>query len=79
MGLEISESGISVILPEELAIGERIEFAIQLPGGLLRTMAVVRNKSGFRCGLEFEAPTAAQKLLVKNTCAALPLYSGPEY
>ena len=79
IGLEISESGISVILPEELSPGEAVEFALLLPGGQLRASAVVRNKTMFRHGFEFDSLTPAQRQLVRDTCAALPLYTGPEY
>jgi hypothetical protein len=79
IALEISASGISVILPEQLDLGEEVEFAIQLPGGQLRTTAVVRNKTMFRYGFEFAAPTASQQQLIHESCASLPLYSGPEY
>jgi hypothetical protein len=79
IALEISESGISVILPEELALGEQVEFAVELPTGQLRTTAVVRNKIMFRSGLEFQAPSSAQLQLIRQACAALPLYTGPEY
>lgn len=79
IGLEISESGISVILPEELSLGEEIEFALLLPGGQLRASAVVRNKTMFRYGFEFDSLTPAQQQLVEDTCAGLPLYTGPEY
>ena len=79
IGLEISESGISVIFPEQLALGETVEFAILLPGGELRAAAVVRNKTMFRYGFEFNSLTGPQRQLVKDTCAALPLYTGPEY
>jgi hypothetical protein len=79
IGLEISLSGISVIFPEELAVGETVEFALHLPAGELRATAVVRNKTMFRYGFEFESLSPAQQQLVKNTCAALPLYTGPEY
>lgn len=79
IGLEISESGISVIFPEELALGETVEFAVQLPAGELRATAVVRNKTMFRYGFEFNSLTSEQRQLVRDTCAALPLYTGPEY
>lgn len=78
IALEISVSGISAILPEELSLGEQIEFAIQLPTGSLRLTAVVRNKTMFRYGFEFDSPAPAQQQLIHDTCAALPLYAGPE-
>ena len=79
IALEISLSGISVILPEELTLGEEVEFVLLLPDGQLRMVAVVRNRNMFRYGFEFDLPTAAQKQLISDTCAALPLYTAPEY
>jgi hypothetical protein len=79
IALEISQSGISVILPERLSVGESVEFTLQLPGGELRAIAVVRNTAMFRHGLEFAFLTSAQQQLIRNTCAALPLYTGPEH
>ena len=79
IGLEISESGISVVVPEELSIGEQVEFAIQLPGGHFRTTGIVRNKMMFRYGLEFQGLSSMEQRQIRDTCASLPLYSGPEY
>jgi hypothetical protein len=79
IALEISESGLSVILPEQLSLGEQVEFNLQLPGGHLRLSAVVRNQTMFRAGLEFQAPSSAQLHLIRAACAALPLYTGPDY
>lgn len=78
IALEISESGISAILPEELSPGEAVEFVIQLPAGQLRATGVVRNKIAFRYGFEFQLLTTPQQQLIKETCASLPLYTGPE-
>jgi hypothetical protein len=39
----------------------------------------VRNTAMFRHGFEFAFLTSAQEQLIKNTCAALPLYTGPEH
>jgi hypothetical protein len=78
IALEISLSGISVILPDELSLGEEVELLILLPTGQLRMAAVVRNRTMFRYGFEFDLPTSAQKKLISDTCAALPLYSSPE-
>lgn len=79
IALEISQSGVSAILPEQLQVGETVELCIQLSGGQLRVAAVVRNHAMFRHGLEFAYLTSAQQQLIKDTCAALPLYTGPEH
>jgi hypothetical protein len=78
IALEISLSGISVILPDELILGEEVEVQVMLPAGQLRLTAVVRNRNMFRYGFEFQSPTAAEMQLIRETCAALPLYADPE-
>lgn len=79
IALEISHSGLSIILPEGLSLGEQVEFVIQFPAGELRAVAVVRNRTMFRYGCEFEFLTSAQQQLINEVCAALPLYTGPDY
>jgi hypothetical protein len=79
IALEISESGISVILPERLSVGENVEFTLQLPGGELRAAAVVRNTAMFRHGFEFAFLSSAQRQLIKQACASLPLYTPTKY
>lgn len=78
IALEISQSGLSVILPEQLQVGENVELSIQLSGGQLRAAAVVRNQTIFRHGLEFAFLTSAQQQLINDACSALPLYTGQE-
>ena len=45
IALEISESGFSVILPEQLSVGENVELAIQLPTDQLRATAVQAHRT----------------------------------
>jgi hypothetical protein len=54
--LDISESGMSAILPIELQIGETVELRIKLPISVATARAVVRNRSVFRHGFEFLQP-----------------------
>ena len=51
---EISESGMSAILPVELREGEKVELQIRLPGTTATVRAVVRHRNVFRHGFEFE-------------------------
>jgi hypothetical protein len=66
-----------VILPEQLSVGESVDFILELPRGRLRATAVVRNKSMYRYGFEFESSTAAQQQLIRDACAGLPLLHRP--
>ncbi len=54
--LDISESGISAILPIELQVGEIVELKIKLPMALATSRAVVRSRNVFRHGFEFLHP-----------------------
>lgn len=53
---EISEYGMSAIVPVELREGERVELQIKLPRGTVTTRAIVRHRNVFRHGFEFEQP-----------------------
>ncbi len=60
---ELSEGGMSVYASETLEAGTFLMAELSLPGatGQLRFRAVVRNRRGFRCGMEFvDPPRAAQ-------------------
>jgi len=54
--LDISESGVSAVLPGELQIGEIIELKIKLPIAVATVRAVVRNRNVYRYGFEFLHP-----------------------
>lgn len=55
--LEISESGMSAILPVELRAEERVELSIKFPGASTTTVAaVVRHRNVFRHGFQFDKP-----------------------
>jgi hypothetical protein len=54
--LDISESGMSAILPVQLPVGETVELKIKLPMALATTLAVVRSRNVFRHGFEFLRP-----------------------
>ncbi len=51
--LEMSESGMSVILPVELKKGEEVELKIKLPLATFTIKGVVANRSVFRHGFKF--------------------------
>jgi c-di-GMP-binding flagellar brake protein YcgR len=60
---ELSEGGMSVYASESLEIGTFMLAEFSLPGAkkALRIRAVVRNRRGFRCGLEFVDLPATEK------------------
>jgi len=65
---ELSEGGMSVYAPEPIAVGTCVMVAFSLPpeGQVLRLRAMVRNRHGFRCGLEFvDLPAAVRSEIVR--------------
>ena len=63
--LDISESGLSALLPAELPIGEVVRLEIRSRIQPVMVGAVVRNRSAFRYGFEFEQPGTGRELIKK--------------
>jgi hypothetical protein len=63
MTIELSESGMSTVLPVELVVGETVELHLSLPFGSVDLRAVVRNRNAFRYGFEFADHKVARKLI----------------
>jgi hypothetical protein len=53
MSVEMSESGMSAILPVEVPLGETVGLRISFPLGSVEQGAVVRSRNAFRHGFEF--------------------------
>jgi PilZ domain len=53
---DISESGMSAVLPVELREGEEVELQIRLPRATETIGAIVRHRNVFRHGFEFVLP-----------------------
>ena len=53
---DISESGMSAILPVELHDGQEVELRIKLPSATQAVRAIVRHRNVFRHGFEFAQP-----------------------
>lgn len=70
---DIGEFGMSLFVATELEIGAVVDIEFGLPYNhetiLLR--ATVRNRQGFRYGLEFLYPTMQQRQAINKTCRAL--------
>ena len=60
---EMGQGGISVCAPEQIDLGAFVVvgFAIGAPGKAFRFPAVVRNKRGFRYGLQFTGVSDAER------------------
>ena len=68
--LEISESGMSAILPVQLDLNEVVQLAFRLPFGPVEISAVVRHRTAFRHGFEFAKPNTL-KPLIRQSCDLL--------
>lgn len=60
---DISECGISAVVPVELSIGEIVKMDIRFPLEPATVTAVVRSRNVFRYGFEFDQPGTGQELV----------------
>jgi PilZ domain len=72
---DISCEGMSFYAPLELALGEVVRVAFELPNSRVRfaLSAVVRNRIGFRYGVGFREATAAELAEIERVTAILGL------
>ena len=74
-GRDISEGGIAIYVPTELAIGDSatLEFTIPYSQEKLLLTAIVRNREGFRYGIEFIQLSQRDRDVIASSCRALSL------
>lgn len=74
-GSDISEGGMALFVPTELETGQTVQAEILLPYCREKVMlrGVVRNRDGFRYGVEFSALSDHEKLLIERVCRALAM------
>jgi len=74
-GSDISEGGMALFVPTELENGKTIQAEILLPycREKVTLRAVVRNRDGFRYGLEFITLSDHEKSLIERVCRALAM------
>ena len=68
--VDISESGISVMLRTEVLLGELVELDFTLPLGPVTIYAVARQKNAFRYGFQFVKLDAMNEV-IRSTCHRL--------
>jgi hypothetical protein len=68
--VDISESGISAMLPMEVPIGEVVRLEFSLPTGEVDVHALVRQRSAFRYGFQFVEVSSAHDV-IGRTCRQL--------
>ena len=74
-GTDIAEGGMAAYIPMELTVGSRIKMEVQLPYSQtsLKIGATVRNRHGFRYGLEFTTLSDKDRETIRRACHALSL------
>ncbi len=74
-GHDISCGGMSLYTPLELEVGDGIKVAFELPHSRMRfgLSAVVRNRDGFRYGIEFVELTGEEFGELKRVTALLAI------
>jgi hypothetical protein len=68
--VDISESGISAMLRQEVPVGEVVRLEFNVPSGEVEVHAFVRQRNAFRYGFQFMESSAAQDL-IRRTCRQL--------
>ena len=68
--VDLSESGISAMLREEVPIGEVVRLEFTVPSGEVQIHALVRQRNAFRYGFQFLEATS-QLEIVQRTCRQL--------
>ena len=74
-GNDIAEGGMAAYISMEMSIGSRIKLEVQLPYSQqpLKIVATVRNRHGFRYGMEFTTVSDQDREIIKRACHALSL------
>jgi c-di-GMP-binding flagellar brake protein YcgR len=72
-GRDISEGGMAVYVPTDFEIGDMTAIEVTFPNSneKLSLRAVIRNREGFRYGVEFISLTEKDCALISSNCRAL--------
>jgi PilZ domain len=68
--VDISESGISALLPIEVPVGEVVELTFTLLLGPVTIYAMVRQRNAFRYGFQFMESNFVEEV-IRPTCRQL--------
>jgi hypothetical protein len=72
-GGDVGEGGLSIHLPHELVVGRSIDLTMTLPytERAIHCLVVVRNREGFKYGVEFKELSSEDRELLFETCRRL--------
>ena len=70
---DLSEAGMAIYIPAELQVGQMVQIEFILPDSTKRlgVTAVVRDCSGFRCGVEFVNLTPQEQKVLTACCSRM--------
>jgi PilZ domain len=68
--VDISESGISAMLRQEVPVGAVVRLEFTLPLGEVEVLALVRHRNAFRYGFQF-LEASSMKDVIGRTCQQL--------
>jgi PilZ domain len=76
--VQFGPGGITAEINADLELGEQLALDFVLPYSQvpLKISAIVRNRSAFRYGLEFQDPTPDQRSAIQRLCDTLALLEG---
>lgn len=74
-GTDISIGGMAAYLACDLVVGEEIKLELALPYSTtpISVTGAVRNRDGFKYGIEFTLISEDQQGMIERTCSALAL------
>jgi c-di-GMP-binding flagellar brake protein YcgR len=74
--LDIAEGGMALVCPVDLPTNSSLQIEVKLPGtgDLLKIRGLVRNRSGFRFGIEFLRIRDDQQKMIRSYCRHAKLY-----
>ena len=70
--VDLSESGVSVMLRDEVRIGEVVRLEFTIPTGEVIIHALVRQRNAFRFGFEF-LEAISQMEIIQRACRQLAI------
>jgi c-di-GMP-binding flagellar brake protein YcgR len=73
--VDISETGISAVLRDEIVLGEVVRLEFTLSAGPVEAFAVARQRTAFRYGFQFVEAHSAQDA-IGRACALLSTRQG---
>ncbi len=78
-GYDISEGGMAVYVPLELAVGQDVMVVLEVPQCRVRLglTATVRNRNGYRYGVEFARMSNTERQELKRALQELAITTVP--